>query len=112
MSLGRETTSYTNGGSVRRRLESIWSRRREPELQVQSFLLLAFLAATAAFGHIVEDYLTGDPLVRWDVEFSRWLHVHSNPALVSICKAFTLLGSVPVLALLVLAVTLLLVRHR
>jgi undecaprenyl-diphosphatase len=79
---------------------------------VQAFLLLAFLGAAAAFGHIVEDYLTGDPIVRWDVEFSRWLHDHSNPALVSIFKVFTLLGSVPLLALLVLVVTLTLLRRR
>jgi len=60
----------------------------------------------------VEDYLSGDPLVRWDVEFSRWLHEHSNPALVSAFKVFTLLGSVPFLALLVAVVTLLLLRRR
>jgi membrane-associated phospholipid phosphatase len=75
-------------------------------------LLATFVAAMAAFGHIVEDYLTGDPLVRWDVEFSRWLHQHSNPALVSAFKVFTLLGSVPFLALLVLGAAVFLLRHR
>src|SRR3954471_11433203 len=99
-------------GWVRRGLPALWTRRRDPRLYAQLALLALFGVALWAFGLVVEDYLTGDPLVRWDVEFSRWLHVHSNPALVSICKAFTLLGSVPVLALLVLAVTLLLVRHR
>jgi membrane-associated phospholipid phosphatase len=117
-----ETVSFARGGSAERRhtarlvavwrqLTSAWSRRREPQLQAQAFLLLTLLGALAAFGHIVEDYLTGDPLVRWDVEFSRWLHEHSNQTLVSAFKVFTLLGSVPFLALLVLVVTLLLLRH-
>jgi len=117
------TISPTRGGSAQPRpsarraivwrwLASFWSRRREPELQAQAFFLLMFLGAVAAFGHIVEDYLTGDPLVRWDVEFSRWLHEHSNPTLVSAFKVFTLLGSVPVLALVVLVATLFLLRRR
>jgi membrane-associated phospholipid phosphatase len=117
-----ETVSFARGGSaeprhaarlvaVWRQLASAWSRRREPQLQAQAFLLLTLLGALAAFGHIVEDYLTGDPLVRWDVEFSRWLHEHSNQTLVSAFKVFTLLGSVPFLALLVLVVALLLLRH-
>jgi membrane-associated phospholipid phosphatase len=100
------------GAAVFRLLGNAWSRRREPQLRAQAFLLLVFLGAVAAFGHIVEDYLTGDPLVRWDVEFSRWLHEHSNPTLVSAFKLFTLLGSVPFLALLVLAVAFLLLRRR
>jgi len=97
---------------ARRWLARTWSRRHEPELQALAFLLLVFLGAVAAFGHIVEDYLTGDPLVRWDVEFSRWLHEHSNPTLVSAFKVFTLLGSVPFLALLVVAVALPMLRRR
>jgi membrane-associated phospholipid phosphatase len=118
-----ETVSFARGGSAQprlsaslatvwRQLSRVWSRRREPELQAQAFLLLALLVAVAAFGHIVEDYLTGDPLVRWDVEFSRWLHEHSNPTLVAAFNVFTLLGSVPFLALLVLIVTLFLLRRR
>jgi membrane-associated phospholipid phosphatase len=118
-----ETVSFARCGSTRprpsarrvaarRQLSSVWSRRREPELRAQAFLLLALLGAVAAFGHIVEDYLTGDPLVRWDVEFSRWLHEHSNHTLVSAFKVITLLGSVPFLALLVLVVALFLLRRR
>jgi len=98
--------------TVLRSLAHAWSRRGEPQLRAQAFLLLVALGAVAAFGHIVEDYLTGDPLVRWDVEFSRWLHEHSNPTLVSAFKVFTLVGSVPILALLVLAVAFLLLRRR
>jgi membrane-associated phospholipid phosphatase len=123
MRLRTEKVSLTRGGSAQprpsgrrlavwRQLSSLWTRRREPELQAQTFLLLSLLGAVAAFGHIVEDYLTGDPLVRWDVEFSRWLHEHSNPTLLSAFKVFTLLGSVPFLTFLVLVVALLLLRRR
>jgi hypothetical protein len=100
------------GRVLRRLLGGAWSQRHDPQLQAQALLLLGFLGAVAAFGHIVEDCLTGDPLVRWDVELSRWLHEHSDPALVSAFKVFTLLGSVPFLALLVLIVALLLLRRR
>ncbi len=72
----------------------------------------SFAISLGAFAHLVEDYLTGDPIVRWDLEFSRWLHVHSNSTLVSLFNLVTLGGNVVVLALLTLAVTFLLVRRR
>ena len=97
--------------AARSRLLSLWSQRHDPHLQAQAFLLLAFLGATAAFGHIVEDFLTGDPIVRWDVDFSRWLHANSNQALVSAFKVLTFFGSVPFLALLVLLVAVLMLRR-
>jgi membrane-associated phospholipid phosphatase len=75
-------------------------------------LLVFFAAALAAFAHVVEDYLTGDPIVRWDVEFSRWLHVHSDPSLVSVMKVVTLAGNSAFLALLTLGVAAYLLRHR
>jgi undecaprenyl-diphosphatase len=74
-------------------------------------LLVLFLSALAAFAHLVEDYLTGDPIVRWDVEFSGWLHVHSNPSLVTLMKVVTLAGNAGVLALLTLALALYLLRR-
>ncbi len=42
----------------------------------QRRLLLALAAAVLsaiAFARIAEDYLTNDPLARWDVSFARWL---------------------------------------
>lgn len=95
----------------RRALAATWARRGDPHLQLEVALAAAFAAAAWAFGHIVEDYLTGDPLVRWDVEFSRWLHEHSSRALVSAFEVFTWAGSVPVLALLTVGVALLLLRQ-
>lgn len=91
---------------------SAWSARRDPHLRLQVALALAFVAAAAAFADVVEDYLTGDPLVRWDVELSRWLHEHSSPTLVSVFDALTLAGNVAFLALLTAAAALLLLRRR
>jgi membrane-associated phospholipid phosphatase len=91
---------------------SVWAQRRDPHLQLQVALALLLAGALAAFAHITEDYLTGDPLVRWDLEFSRWLHEHSSSTLVSLFKVVTLAGNVAFLALFVVAVALYLLRRR
>lgn len=103
-------------GSRRARLRQValsaWTQRRDPRVQLQVALALLFAGAVAAFAHITEDYLTGDPLVRWDLEFSRWLHEHSNSTLVSIFKVVTLAGNVAFLALFTVAFALYLLRRR
>jgi len=78
---------------------------------VQLALLAVFALAVWAFGVVVEDYLTRDPLVRWDVEFSAWLHQHWNSTISGACNVVTLAGSVPALALLTLVVALYLLRR-
>jgi membrane-associated phospholipid phosphatase len=93
-------------------LAGVWSRRNDPRLQAQLALATAFALALGAFLHIVEDYLDNDPIVRWDVEFSRWLHVHSAGALVVFFKIVTWAGNVATLALIVTAVSLWLARRR
>jgi membrane-associated phospholipid phosphatase len=74
-----------------------WDRLHDPHVQLEVVLALVFLGALTAFGHVVEDYLTGDPIVRWDVEFSRWLHIHSSPGLVSLFSVVTWAGNAVVL---------------
>lgn len=110
----RFTRAWSSGrrdAPFRRSLSAAWTSLRDPHVRLQVALALLFAAAIWAFGHVVEDYLTGDPLVRWDVEFSRWLHEHSNASLVSAFKVFTSAGSVQVLALLTAGVALLLLRR-
>jgi membrane-associated phospholipid phosphatase len=107
----RPLSSARQRASLRRTLLAIWARRSDPHLQLQVALAALFGAAAWAFGHIVEDYLTGDPLVRWDVEFSRWLHEHSSSTLVSVFNVFTFAGSVPVLAVLTVGFALYLLRR-
>jgi undecaprenyl-diphosphatase len=96
----------------RRWVGTAWSWRHDPRFRLQVTLATLFALATGAFLHIVEDYLDNDPIVRWDVELSRWLHLHSNGTLVTLFKVLTWAGNVAILALLVGAVTLWLVRRR
>jgi undecaprenyl-diphosphatase len=70
------------------------------------------VAAVAAFAHLTEDYLTGDPLVRWDLEFARWLHEHASSRLVSVFDIVTLAGNAVVLAALTAGAIWFLLRRR
>src|SRR6478672_11662735 len=74
------------------------SRRHDPHFQLEVTLATLFALATGAFLHVVEDYLDNDPIVRWDVEFSRWLHVHHNGTLFSFFETVTWAGNVAFLA--------------
>jgi membrane-associated phospholipid phosphatase len=86
-------------------------RRRDPK-RLQVFSLLAVLLASAfAFADITEDYLTNDPLVRWDVSFATWLHHDAWGPLVDFFKVVTYAGDSIVLGLLVAAVALLFWRN-
>jgi membrane-associated phospholipid phosphatase len=86
-------------------------RHRDPRTLTTSWLLLLLIVALAAFGHLVEDYLTGDPIVRWDVQFARWLHEHSSGSLVELFKIVTLGGNAAVLGVIVAAIGFVLVRR-
>lgn len=114
MDLARSASppSRTRLTALRQRVPAVLAHVREPRFRVLATLATLFAIALAAFAHTVEDYLTGDPLVRWDVEFSRWLHEHSSSTVVSLFKAVTLLGNVAFLALLTLAVAVYLLRRR
>jgi membrane-associated phospholipid phosphatase len=85
--------------------------RRDSRTVTSSALLVVLVAALAAFGHLVEDYLTGDPIVRWDVHFARWLHEHSSGWLVELFKIVTLAGNAAVLGVIVVAIGFVLVRR-
>jgi membrane-associated phospholipid phosphatase len=98
-------------GGIPRLGSTWWSRRHDPRLQAKVALGTAFALALFVFLNVVEDYLDKDPLVRWDVEFSRWLHVHTNGSLLSFFKVVTWAGNVVTLAVLVLAVSLWLLRR-
>jgi undecaprenyl-diphosphatase len=86
-------------------------RHRDPRTLTITWLLAVVVAALAAFGHLVEDYLTGDPIVRWDVEFARWLHEHSSGALVTFFKIVTLAGNAAVLGVIVVGIGFVLLRR-
>ena len=92
--------------------ERAWSHRSDRHAWWLAILAVAFVGAATAFGHLVEDYLTGDPIVRWDVDFARWLHEHSSHSLVDLFQVVTWAGNAVVLALVTAAALALLLRRR
>jgi undecaprenyl-diphosphatase len=94
-----------------RRLEGLALRGREPRFRLQVALAALFAFFVGAFAHVVEDYLDREELTRWDVEFSRWLHVHANDTLTSFFKIVTYAGNVAFLALFTVAVAAYFVRR-
>jgi membrane-associated phospholipid phosphatase len=94
---------------VRRYGASLW--KRDPRTVTLSALTAGLVAAVAAFAHLAEDYLTGDPIVRWDVSFARWLHEHASDPLVRVFDVITLAGNTVVLVVLVTAIGIVLLRR-
>ncbi|CAN5176433.1 hypothetical protein BH18ACT12_BH18ACT12_09870 [soil metagenome] len=86
-------------------------RNRDPRTVALSALALGFAAAVAAFAHLAEDYLTGDPIVRWDVRFAKWLHEHGSDPLVRVFDVITLAGNGVVLFVVVTAIGIVLLRR-
>jgi len=86
-------------------------RKRDPRTLTVSGLLVALILEALAFGHITEDYLTGDPIVRWDVHFATWLHEHASSPLVDLFKVVTYAGNAVVLGVVILATAALLLRR-
>src|SRR5262245_43632088 len=95
----------------RRYVSALAARRQDPGFVAQVTLALLFAGAFAAFAHVVEDYLTGDPIVRWDVEFSRWIHEHADATFVSVFKVVTWAGNAVFLAAVTIGVSLWLLRR-
>jgi membrane-associated phospholipid phosphatase len=100
-----------SGAQRGRRLEGLTLRGREPRFQLQVVLAVLFAFFVGAFAHVVEDYLDREELTRWDVEFSRWLHVHANDTLTSFFKIVTNAGNVTFLAVFTVAIAAYFVRR-
>ena len=83
-------------------------------LSRQRGLALALIAAVLAaltFARIAEDYLTNDPLARWDVSFARWLSGERSGVTTDLFQVITFLGS-PATALAVAAVVCVVLYRR
>ena len=85
---------------VRSRAATAW--HSPPERRLIFAVTSAFLAALA-FAHVAEDYVTNDPLARWDVRFARWLALERSDLGTDVFRVITFLGS-PAVALAVSAV--------
>ena len=69
------------------------------------------MLAAFAFSRIAEDYLTNDPLVRWDLSFSRWLAGERTASGTDFFRVVTFFGS-PAVALAVAAVVCVVLYRR
>jgi membrane-associated phospholipid phosphatase len=108
----RPTTTPQNSPGA---LEGIFARllscRRDPSFGLFVGLALVMVASAVVFANVSEDYLTRDPIVRWDVEFAAWLHAHALAPLIDVFKVVSLAGNVVFLAAVVLATVAFLVRR-
>jgi undecaprenyl-diphosphatase len=96
---GRRTTAV---------IASVWHAPKQRRL---ALALTAAALSALAFARITEDYLTNDPLARWDVSFARWLAGERTTAGVDAFRVLTFFGS-PAFALAVSAVVCLVLYRR
>jgi undecaprenyl-diphosphatase len=94
--------------SVVSRIATAWRAPAQRRL-VAALGFAAF--AAVAFARIAEDYLTNDPLARWDVRFARWLSMERSDGGTEVFRVVTFFGS-PAVALLVSTVAFVILYRR
>lgn len=104
-----------HGGSdhrvVRRASAAIAAAWREPTQRIIALALAAAVLSALVFARIVEDYLTNDPLARWDVSFARWLSDERSTIGTDLFRAITFVGS-PAVAIAVAAIVCVVLYRR
>jgi undecaprenyl-diphosphatase len=98
-------------GVVRRTTVAVTSVWHAPRQRRLALALAAAVLSALAFARIAEDYLTNDPLARWDVSFARWLAGERNTAATDAFRVLTFFGS-PAAALVVGAIVCLVLYRR
>ena len=108
--LGRQAEGRARrlAGSAAARGSSVW---RTPEHRRVLIALASAFFAAFAFAHIAEDYLTNDPLARWDIQFARWLASERTGAATDAFRVLTFFGS-PAVALTISAVVFVFLYRR
>jgi membrane-associated phospholipid phosphatase len=84
---------------------------RTPTQRRLGLAVAAAVLSALAFARIAEDYLTNDPLARWDVSFARWLSGERSTAGIDFFRVMSFLGS-PAVALTVAAVACFVLYRR
>ena len=90
-------------------------RRLTPGQYLGLHLTVGLLAAAGSlwlFGGLVEDLLTGDPLVRFDWVLDDYLHSHATPPLTTFFLVVTAFGSLEAMVILGVVVAAFLARGR
>jgi undecaprenyl-diphosphatase len=97
---------------MKRTAELVRSAWRTPtQRRLGLALVFAALSATA-FARIAEDYLTNDPLARWDIRFARWLASERSGVGIDFFRVLTFIGSPAAAFAIVALVSIALYRRR
>jgi membrane-associated phospholipid phosphatase len=97
--------------AVRRTSAVVVALWQSPKQRTVALAVAAALLSAVAFARVVEDYLTNDPLARWDVSFARWLAGERSTIATDFFRAITFLGS-PAVALAISAVVCVVLYRR
>jgi membrane protein DedA with SNARE-associated domain/membrane-associated phospholipid phosphatase len=115
---GEALLTYPPVARLRRRYDAQlrWLLRRlTPGQYLGLHLTVGLLAAGGSlwlFGGLVEDLLTGDPIVRFDRVVDDYLHSHATPHLTAFFLVVTAFGSLEAMVLLGVVVAVLLAWRR
>jgi undecaprenyl-diphosphatase len=107
----RATAGTRVRGSAVRVTDLAAATWRDPRRRCIALALAVAGAAAFAFAHIAEDYLTNDPLARWDVSFARWLAGERSAVGTDAFGVLTFLGS-PAVVLAIAAVACVVLYRR
>ncbi|HEU5279766.1 MAG TPA: phosphatase PAP2 family protein [Gaiellaceae bacterium] len=88
---------------------SVW---RSPRQRRLGLALAAAALSAVAFARVAEDYLTNDPLARWDLSFARWLAGERTTPGTDFFRALTFIGSPATAATIAAVLCVLLYRRR
>ncbi|MFL5980745.1 MAG: phosphatase PAP2 family protein [Gaiellaceae bacterium] len=88
---------------------AIW---RTPKQRRLALAIAAAVLSAVAFARIAEDYLTNDPLARWDLTFARWLFGERSTIGTDFFRAVTFLGSPATVAAVAAVACVVLYRRR
>lgn len=91
------------------RVLALW---RSPLQRRFAVALVAAFGSALVFARITEDYLTNDPLARWDVSLAGWLAEHRSAVGLEAFRAITNLGSPAVSLVIATIVCVVLYRRR
>lgn len=85
---------------------------RSPLQRRVAVALVMALGSALVFARITEDYLTNDPLARWDVSLAGWLAEHRSALGLDVFRTITNLGSPAVSLVIATIVCVVLYRRR
>jgi undecaprenyl-diphosphatase len=89
----RRIEGYRAGRAVHKAAAVVLSAWHTPAQRRLGLALAAAVLSAIAFARIAEDYLTNDPLARWDVSFARWLSGERSGEGIALFRFVTILGS-------------------